>query len=81
MAINETCVDYDECKKGSSNKLSDGYVSCTSGAACHNKVGGYVCSCKYGFEAITSGPGEMALFTVTPRSQHYFCLLIFFFLN
>ena len=46
---NETCLDYDECKKDFSNKLSDGYITCDNGAVCTNNVGGYACTCRNGF--------------------------------
>ena len=52
VLANETCTDFDECKKKSPNKvklLSDGYVSCSAGATCHNNIGGYACVCEYGF--------------------------------
>ena len=48
---NGTCVDFDECKKKSSTKISEGYVTCSQGAYCQNYVGGYACLCKPGFES------------------------------
>ena len=51
LISNDTCVDYDECLKKSTNKvLSQGFVSCSAGAECSNRVGGYACVCKYGFQ-------------------------------
>ena len=49
MYSNETCLDFDECKKENSNKLSQGYVVCGAKAFCSNTAGGYACLCKYGF--------------------------------
>ena len=53
---NETCLDFDECIKGSSSKVSEGYVACGHGAFCLNTVGGYACLCRNGFKAITAIP-------------------------
>ena len=46
---NGTCLDFDECKKEHSNKVSGGYVTCSPGAFCSNNVGGFTCACEYGF--------------------------------
>ena len=50
MYSNETCLDYNECKKELSTKLSEGYITCGHGAFCSNNVGGFACTCRYGFK-------------------------------
>ena len=53
---NETCLDFDECIKNSSSKLSEGYIACGHGAFCSNKVGGFACLCRNGFKTETGIP-------------------------
>ena len=54
MYSNESCLDYDECKRETSNKLSEGYITCGHGAFCSNSVGGFSCLCRYGFKMHTT---------------------------
>ena len=61
--MNETCADFDECLKKTTNEvklLSDGYVTCGVGATCQNNIGGYACVCDYGFEANNTITGKAA---------------------
>ena len=53
---NDTCLDFDECIKNSSSKLSEGYIACGHGAFCSNKVGGFACLCRNGFKTETGIP-------------------------
>ena len=50
--INDTCLDYDECKEESS-RLRQGLTICAHDAICSNNIGGFSCICKFGFKVDT----------------------------
>ena len=39
--------------------MSEGYVTCSHGAVCTNNVGGYACTCNYGFKTHTGLVGDI----------------------
>ena len=58
MYTNKTCLDYDECEKESSNKLSQGHATCAHGAFCSNNIGGFSCICRLGYKEDTDVIGD-----------------------